>query len=252
MSRVIQLSIPSEPVQGATAKSRMMNWAIAIVLASITTPFIVAFKDSAPWIIYLFLGIAAVLMLFLELTIQGFIRFHRASDFESVAEGFLPMKDYESSVALAVRPKVEIPKGQLELFPAFPKATPRNAVRVLKDDNGNDIFVVSAERFSALLVSYLLEHADKATERALLVGLQRFARKSINSDLQLFIKDKAIREAIKSDFRGNIVTVMSRGGDKILKDILKEMVLAGQKPENTENQNEPNVLSLEYSKSPPK
>jgi hypothetical protein len=44
-----------------------------------------------------------------------------------------------------------------------------------------------------------------------------------------------VREAVKSDFRGNILTLISKGGEKVVKDLLKtsEARLASEKGKTT-------------------
>ena len=139
---------------------------------------------------------------------------------------FIGQPAYSQLLSLEIHPKAKVPKEQLSLFPGFAETTPANSLRLMKDEKGKEIAVVSCDRFSALLVTYLLDNMDKATEKSLRAGLVRFGDLGKGqSDIQIFVHDKTIREVIKSDFRGNLVTLVSKGGEKVIKDLLKSLEL---------------------------
>ena len=52
--------------------------------------------------------------------------------------------------------------------------------------------------------------------------LIRFGKMEGNAkELQAFVADKSIREVIKADFRGNLLILVAKGGEKVVKDLLK-------------------------------
>jgi hypothetical protein len=211
-------------------------WFFSFVLAAIAAPFVLIFKENAPWVIAVPFILGVVVILMYEFTAA--FRANRDEDLlVKIPEGFSGLMSYEHLLTLEVTPKSKVPKGQLSLFPNFKEITPTNAVRVITDkETGKELVVVNCDRFSALLVTYLLDNLDKATERSLRAGLARFGKleKSGQMDIQIFVHDATIREAIQSDFRGNLLTLVSKGGEKVVKDILK--ALATRLDEEKENE----------------
>jgi hypothetical protein len=196
-------------------------WAFSIVVAVISAPFVVLFKESIPWLIAVPLCGGVLVILIYEY--RAIFEISAEHDVMiTLSEEFKGLFSYDRLIALEVKETKTVPKGQLALFPAFQEPTPRNALRRVMDESGQNITIVSADRFSALLVTYLIENMDKATEKSLRAGLARFGQMGKHqSDLQAFVHDKVIREIIKSDFRGNLATLVSKGGEKIIKDLLK-------------------------------
>ena len=209
-------------------------WIFAFALAFVAAPIVVYFKDAAPWAIAVPIVLGTIVIVIYE----SKAAFGTRADLEflvNIPPGFTGLKSYEHLLSLEIHPKKKVPKEQLSLpgFPGFTEATAGNSVRILRDESGREIAVVSCDRFSALLVTYLLENMDKATEKSLRAGLARFGKLGKEgSDIQIFVHDKGIREAIKADFRGNLVTLVSKGGEKVIKDILK--ALENQRAEEKE------------------
>jgi hypothetical protein len=215
-------------------------WGVAVILATVFTPLVVIFKESAPWLIVLPIAIGGVFLLILEFERGGFevldrLFFWRRFSPLVTSKAFEPLKAYEELIALEIKPKRKVPKEQLPLFKGFEEPEPTHSIRFLTDEHGREVAVISCERFSALLLTYLLQNTDKATERALAAGLKRFAHdQSVKSDIRIFVEDKSVREAIKADFRGNIVVTLSNGGQRIIRDLLKAVAAASAK-NSTEN-----------------
>jgi hypothetical protein len=115
------------------------------------------------------------------------------------------------------------------LFPGFPEPSPTNSIRTVQDGAGNELPIINCDRYSALLIEYLMANLDKATEHALLAGLARFGQMGGRAnDIHIFITDKAIREIVKSDFRGNLLTLVAKGGEKVVKDLVKAAEAANE------------------------
>ena len=198
-----------------------LAWIFSIAVAVIAAPFVVLFKESTPWLIGVPLCIGIAIILIYEY--WAVFELSAEHDFLiTLSNEYKGIFSYDRLIALEVKENKAVPKGQLALFPSFQEPTPRNALRKLVDEAGQPITVVSADRFSALLVTFLIDNMDKATEKSLKAGLARFGKiGGHQSDLQSFVHDKVIREVIKSDFRGNLATLVSKGGEKIIKDLLK-------------------------------
>lgn len=200
-------------------------WAVSFALAIVSAPAIILYKQSAPWLIAVPLSLGTIFIVIYE--------FRTAFSSQSVSEvlvtfppSFVGQSAYSRLLSLEIQPKTKVPKEQLPLFPGFTDTTAAKSLRLIRDEKGQEIAVVSCDRFSALLVTYLLDNMDKATEKSLRAGLARFGElgKS-HSDINIFVYDKTIREVIKSDFRGNLVTLVSKGGEKVIKDLLKSLEL---------------------------
>lgn len=88
---------------------------------------------------------------------------------------------------------------------------------------GKNHFLVDSDRFIALLLDKMTEDADKAAEHALLMGLKRYGSvQMIEKELERFLSDKSVTEVIKSDFRGNMLMVINRSGEKIIRELIKK------------------------------
>src|SRR5581483_8386802 len=185
---------------------------------------IVLLKDTVPWLIALPLGIGAIVIVAYEWAASKRSELTGSDVLVTVPSDFVGLKSYDQLLALEVKPLKKEPKGQLRLplFPGFQETTPANAIRTIIDEAGNKIEVVNCDRYSALLVTYLLEHLDSATDKSLAAGLHRFgALNKGDNAIQALLQDKGVREAIKSDFRGNLLALVSKGGEKVVKDLIK-------------------------------
>ena len=190
------------------------GWIFSFLIAALFAPFIVVFEHTAPWLIAVPITIGAIIIFYLEW--RSINDMPRESElFESIPKGFLGLKSYEQLLSLEIHPPRKSSKKQLTLFDQFPETTPVNSVRTLYDNTDKEVSVVNCDRFSALLITYLLDNLDKVTDKSLLAGLARFGELGKGrSDIQMFVHDPTIREAIKADFRGNLVTLVCRGGEK--------------------------------------
>jgi hypothetical protein len=198
-------------------------WIFSFALATAVAPFVVIFKDSAPWLITVFLALGAIVIFVYEAVASYSVEPNDLDFLVSLPKNYSGLKAYEHFLALEVQPKRKDPKNQLSLFPGFTDPTATNSLRVIEDKaTGKPMIVVNCDRYSALLITYLLDNLDKATEKSLRAGLVRFGKLGKSeTDIQLFVHDKGIREAIKSDFRGNLVALVCKGGEKVVKDLLK-------------------------------
>jgi hypothetical protein len=197
------------------------GWIFSFLVAIASAPFIVIFQHSASWLIAVPIVFGAAVILITEWKLSAVLP-PDSEIFESLPRGFSGLKSYEQFLALTIQSAKKTSKNQLSLFDAFPEPTPVNSIRTLYDNNSKEISAVNCDRFSALLITYLIENMDTATEKSLRAGLSRFGELGKgNSDIKMFVHDKTIREAIKTDFRGNLLTLISRGGEKVVKDLLK-------------------------------
>jgi hypothetical protein len=205
------------------------GWMFSFLVAIVFAPLIVIFQHSAPWLITVPIIFGAAVILISEWKISA----EPPTDteaFESIPKGFAGIKSYEQFLALTVQFGKKSSKNQLQLFEAFPEPTSVNSIRTLYDSENKEIAAVNCDRFSALLITYLLENLDTATEKSLRAGLARFGEMGKGrSDIQMFVHDKNIREAIKADFRGNLVTLVSKSGEKVVKDLLKAVAAEKEK-----------------------
>jgi len=198
-------------------------WVIASFVALLFTPFVVIFRDTAPWFIAVPLALGGLLIVLYEAHNAGLLSRRQPSDvLVCLPEEYRGLIAYEKLMALEIKPRKKISKDQLLLFPGFPEPTPTNSIRMVQDEAGNKLPIINCDRYSALLIEYLMANLDKATEHALLAGLERFGQMGGRANaIHIFITDKAIRETVKSDFRGNLLTLVAKGGEKVVKDLVK-------------------------------
>jgi hypothetical protein len=199
-------------------------WLVGAVVATVSTPLVVLWKASAPWLITVPISIGVVIVFILE------FRAHRRSgESAESAAGFVAavssdyrgMGWYEGSIALEIKTPKKGPKGQLDMFEKMnPEEFPQTKVRVFKDSFGRDVYVINSGRFVELMVSRMLEDVDRAAEHALAVAWKRYGQATSNrEELRKFL-DKTVRETIKSDFRGNILVIISKTGEKVIKELV--------------------------------
>jgi hypothetical protein len=220
------------------------GWIFSFLLAIISAPFIVVFQHSAPWLISVPIVFGAAVILVSEWKFSAELPPDREA-LESIPKGFAGIKSYEQFLALTIQFGKKSSKNQLSLFEAFPEPTSSNSIRTLYDSGNKEIAAVNCDRFSALLVTYLLENLDTATEKSLRAGLERFGEMGKGrSDIQMFVHDKNIREAIKADFRGNLITLVSKGGEKVVKDLLKAIAIEKEKREKLEKEKKDTPFQL--------
>src|ERR1022692_3852554 len=133
------------------------GWIIAFSIAILFAPFVIIFQHSAPWLIVFPIGIGAAIILFSEWKNSGVIQFE-SDFFESIPEGFHGLSAYSHLWALEIHPPRKASKNQLALFESFPETTSINSIRTLYDKNNHEIAVINCDRYSALLVSYLIDN----------------------------------------------------------------------------------------------
>jgi hypothetical protein len=88
---------------------------------------------------------------------------------------------------------------------------------------GKNHYLVDSDRFVALLLDKMMQDADKAAEHAILMGMKRYGDvRTIDRELERFLSDKTVIEVIKSDFRGNMLMVINRSGEKVIRELIKK------------------------------
>jgi len=244
------MSSLARPIE-ASESSYRVAWLIGIAIATLSTPFVVVFKATAPWIILIPITIGAFLVTVLEFRLlklpKPLKRFLYAEpNAEEAPTDFQMLRKYDELMALDIKPpKRKIPKEQLA-FKGFPEAKPSNSVRYLSDEEGRKVAVISCEKFSALMITYLVEHVDESTDVALRNGLDKFSKsESVKREIEMFLQDKTVREVVKAQFRGNMAMTIAKGGQKVVKDLAKVM------EEDAKGTVEAPEFRLEYA-APPK
>jgi hypothetical protein len=138
--------------------------------------------------------------------------------------------------------------GQLEL-PSLAQLQRESRSRkhpiMIKYPTGREVFLIDCDQFVAVLLDRMTEDANKAAEHALQMGLKRYGKvHSVSAELERFLTDKSILEVIKSDFRGNMLMVINRSGEKIVREMIKKGVQASR-PKVSEKEAKNLPLSLE-------
>ena len=92
-------------------------WLFSFLLAIALAPFIVYFKQSAPWLIAVPLALGAAVILAHEWVASSRVDPTDAEPFVIVPAGYSGLKSYQEFFALEIKPKQKEGKGQLPLFP---------------------------------------------------------------------------------------------------------------------------------------
>lgn len=88
---------------------------------------------------------------------------------------------------------------------------------------GKNHYLVDCDRFIALLLDKMTEDANKAAEHAVSMGIKRYGNvRTIDKELERFLSDPSVIEVIKSDFRGNMLMVINRSGEKVIRELMKK------------------------------
>ncbi|MCE0521795.1 MAG: hypothetical protein LV480_02670 [Methylacidiphilales bacterium] len=196
-------------------------WAIAFAMAIIFSVPVALLKNAAPW----FVAIPIIAGIVLAAVMEGRDEFGEEirdidEDVATLSSDFKGLLDYAGRMVLEVPPKM--PESNQELF-AFlqPDKTPRKKITRVRLDTGEEIFVVSCDRYIDLLVSRLLEDSDKIVEHSLTIASKRFGSVQPEQLRQRGFLTRTILETLKSDFRGNWITVVSRNAESVLKELQK-------------------------------
>lgn len=143
--------------------------------------------------------------------------------------------EFRSDLWLQLKKHKASQSNQLDLFEQVVEdASERRKIHRLRTDAG-DIYLVLAERWQELLVSRVLDTTDKATDHALAVALKRSGWHVDEGAERLL--SKLFREQLKCDFRGSIVTMLSREGAKLTEDLASQAMPAPEKAPATEGKN---------------
>lgn len=214
--------LPNIEIDHAKVFSRI--WLIAAIVATIATPFVVLWKDSAPWLISVPISIGVIIVFTLEFRRQfqtRRIEEPAEKHFSVLPADYRGMGAFEESVVLELKSTKKAAKGQLDMFEEMnPEDFPQTKVRVFKDAKGREVYAINCSRFVELMVSRLMEDVDKAAEHALAMAWKRYRQGTANrEELRRFL-DKTIRETIKSDFRGNALIIFSKTGEKVIKELV--------------------------------
>lgn len=196
-------------------------WSIAFSMAIVFAIPVAMLKNAAPW----FIAIPIVLGVALCIALEGRDEFGDEirdidDDVATLSSDFKGLLAYTGKMVLEVPQKNQ--EGNQELF-AFlqPDKTPRKKITRVRLDTGEEIFVVSCDRYIDLLVSRLLEDSDRVVEHSLIVASRRFGAVRPEQLRERGFLTKTILETLKADFRGNWITVVSRNAERVLKELQK-------------------------------
>jgi hypothetical protein len=201
--------------------SRSFNrlWIVSFSVAIIFAIPVVVLKDKAPWII----SIPIIVGVFIGIALEARDEFGEEvrnidDDVETLSSEFKGLLDYTGRIVLEV-PATKQDKDQ-ELFSFLqPDKTSRKKITRVRLDSGEEIFVVSCDRYIDLLVTRLLEESDMIVEHSLIIASKRFGSARPDQLRQKGFLTKTILETLKSDFRGNWITVVSRNAERVLKEL---------------------------------
>src|SRR5258706_10438707 len=114
-------------------------WIVSFLIAIAFAPFIVFFRQSAPWLISVPIALGAVVIVAYEWIASLHVESSESDTLVSLPSDFTGLKSYEHLLALEIRHTKKTPKGQLPLFPGFVETTPSNAIKTLQDEHGKQI-----------------------------------------------------------------------------------------------------------------
>jgi hypothetical protein len=196
-------------------------WIIAFSVAILFAIPVVLLKNIAPWaiVIPIILGVTIGIALEAQDEFGEDIR-NLDEDVATLSPDFKGLLAYTGHVVLEV-PAGKQDRGQ-ELFSFLqPDKTSRKKITRVRLDSGEEILVISCDRYIDLLVSRLLEDSDKVVEHSLNVASKRFGTVRPEQLREKGFLTKTILETLKADFRGNWITVVSRNAERVLKELQK-------------------------------
>lgn len=198
-------------------------WMIAICTAIIGAIPVTIFKNTAPWLIAVPICIGTIVALGFEIwdlmKRRGFVSsYGRISGPASgIPSGLEGLQEYQNfSLQLQYPGDTE---GQSLFSFLNSRAQPPRKPRKIQLASGDEISVVSVDRYVELLVDRLLRDSDAIVEHAMTMGATRFGGSGKLS--------KVILETIQADFRGNWLTVVSRDAELVIRDLEEKLKTEG-------------------------
>jgi hypothetical protein len=196
-------------------------WIVAISVGIVSAAPVLILKDSAPWIIVLpiFAGIA--IGLFLEWRSEE----GRGINIERLPRDYIGLREFGRKFEIQIS-KWKSPATQ-QIFDFLPEQkSAAKRIRTVKTLSGEQLYVVNCSAFVDILVSRLLDDSDKMVEMTMVQAARRFGEE--NREKKIFFTGADL-EIIKNDFRGNWITLVSRNGEKVLRQLQKS--LESEKPD---------------------
>jgi len=197
-------------------------WLIAVIVALVAGVPLSFFSDKSPWLICIPIFTVAAIIACLEV-FNAWKYQPMQPALIKMPSTFFGLARYRGHVALSIPPETQEAGQETFEFLKKPRRKTIKTARIIKDDSGDEIYIIDGERFVTLLLSRILPAADKVTEVSLLHALQRYGEMDAHSvELARFLNDKTVQEVIKSDFRGNTVQTINRCGEAIIREMVKE------------------------------
>lgn len=202
-------------------------WTVAVAVGLLSAVPIAIFKDRFPWLIAVPIGLGVLVAIGWELRLDwkwDAARKRGGSIYGVVADipgNFAGLHRYRR-VELQVRDTTENRQQEMFAFIEVAAEPPRKPRRVKLED-GQEICLVSAQRFIELLVSRLLAESDDVVEKSIAVGARRFGGTGKIAQNLL--------EVMQADFRGNWITVVTRGAEQVLREVEKQLKSTEGDPE---------------------
>jgi hypothetical protein len=185
------------------------------------------FSDRIHWFVWLPIVAGTLLVLIAEVAVerQTTGKQQSESNVPPMPSDFWGLSGYRGRVALAVRPKENEPgQGAFDFFRPFAATTkPLKTATILRDEQGTEIYVIDTERFVTLLVNRMISGADQVSELSLLRLVSRYSQmRRYRSELERLLRDRGLIDVIKADYRGNLIQVINRTGETIIRDLARE------------------------------
>lgn len=237
-------------------------WKVGFAVALVSLIPLVIYKDRYPWIIAVPILCGVALVVLLELRdhfgttpsaivhdsvpasermpllqqIEGISARQEAliqaltqSGFIETRETVLGLLGYANGIGLEIVPRSENP-DQMEMAFLAGDRTKKRKERIETLATGEQMIVVSCDRFVDLLISGLLPDADRIVETAILAASRRYSNISNEEALRSGVLTKAIMESLKAEFRGNWITAVSRHGERVIQKLEQNVSVTLEEP----------------------
>lgn len=197
-------------------------WLIATIVALAVGVPLSFFASKLPWLICVPIFIGTAIIASIEV-INVLKKSAMQLPLLKMPATFVGLAKYRGHVSLSVPVELEAADQETFDFLKTPRRKISKSARIIKDESGDEIYIIDGERFVTLLVSKILPNADKVTELSFLHALQRYSEMESHSvELVQFLRDKTVLEVIKQDFRGNTAQTINRCGEAIIREMIKE------------------------------
>jgi hypothetical protein len=196
-------------------------WLTAILVAIVLGVPSAFFAEKYPWVIAIPIAVGTLAVIVPE--ILGLLPpTGEQLPLIRMPRDYLGLSRYKGYAAIGLPTEEEEPDQQIFEFVNTPRRKPNKFPAIVKDEHGNDIVVIDAERFISLVVGQTADTTDRVAEATLKMAVHRYGEThGISDELERFLRDRTVLDVIKSDFRGNVSANLNNACESVIRALIK-------------------------------